>query len=56
MLVLFFLALFTFVIGFLFYLLVKDDIKAVYQQQNDKNEFVRKAKAFCKGVFHLIAF
>lgn len=56
MLFLFFFALFTFIIGFLFYWLVKDDVKTAYQQQQGKNKFLRKVKAFCKGVFHLIAF
>ncbi|MCU7357704.1 MULTISPECIES: hypothetical protein [Enterococcus] len=54
-----FLLIFTLIAGgagYLFYLLTKDTIREVYEQLDDKNEKVRKIKAVCLGVFHLIAF
>lgn len=54
-----FLFIFTLIAGgagYLFYLLTKDSIREAYEQLDDKNKKVRKIKAVCLGVFHLIAF
>lgn len=54
--VLFFLAFFTAICVYLFYLLTRRTIREVYETLDDKNEFVRKTKAFFVGIFRLIAY
>lgn len=56
MLVILLFTLITFGLGYLFYLLTKDTIAEAYEKLDDKNEKVRKLKAFFLGLFHLIAF
>ncbi|MBR8698232.1 hypothetical protein I8F93_11345 [Enterococcus gallinarum] len=49
-----FLFLFTFLIGFLFYLLTRRTIAEVYHELTDKNRFFRGIKAFFIGIYRIL--
>jgi hypothetical protein len=51
---LFFFFLFTFLIGFLFYLLTRRTIVEVYQELNNKNRYLRGIKAFFIGIYRIL--
>lgn len=51
---LFFFFLFTFLIGFLFYLLTRRTIAEVYHELIDKNRFFRGIKAFFIGIYRIL--
>jgi hypothetical protein len=46
--------LFTFLIGFLFYLLTRRTIIEVYHELTTKNRFLRGIKAFLIGIYRIL--